>query len=128
MANLPELKAFKTVQKKLALVGICRELVTQPHPLNEKIAMGFLLLIMMMTLGCVFIFNCAETFYEYMQSIYGVSCAILFIFALLILALNVDQLFKYIDDWDITINTNKWNFTFRFFVTIVWKFEKNVVI
>lgn len=57
-----------------AMIGISPKLVIQSYPLNGKILMGFLILSSFCISICMHIFNYAETFSEYTQSIFCVTC------------------------------------------------------
>lgn len=108
-SKLPGIKAFKTIQKNFAMIGIGPKLVkTQSYPLKAKIAIGSLIS------GCilesVYIFNDAETFSEYTQTIYGASAAIVLIFALVVLIAKVEKLFEFISQSNRLLNMSKWNF------------------
>lgn len=105
----PKLKAFKTVQKNFAMIGISPELLTQSYPLNGKILMSFLLIISGITFVCVYLFTEAKTFFEHTQSICNASIGLLIFFALAILILKVEKLFEFIDRCDSILNTRKWN-------------------
>lgn len=106
-STLPEMKAFNTILKNFAVVGYSPALVTQSYPFNWKIIMGFLLLTSNITFLCVFIFNYAETFFEYTQSIYIASVVGLFIFIFLILILKVEKFYEWIDHSDRKLNTSE---------------------
>lgn len=105
-----KLKAFKTIQKNFAMIGISAKLVTQSYPLNEKIFMGFLLFGSVTVFTSVYILNYAETFFEYTQSVYLACVAIFFTTELLISILKVDTLFEFMERADCMMNTSKWNF------------------
>lgn len=105
--KIPELRAFKSIQKNFAMAGISRELMIQSYPLNERIVTGFLLLSSTLVFICVYILNDAETFFEYTQSIYIASVATLFIFALFILIMVLENVFEFIDRCDCILNTSK---------------------
>lgn len=103
-----KLKAFKTIQKYFALIGINQKLATQSYPLlNGRILMGFLLLSMGIICVSAQIFTDAETFFEYTQSVYMVSDGFLMISALLILSLKVGKLFEIINCCDSMLNMSK---------------------
>lgn len=105
-----KLKAFRTVQKYLAIFGISPKLVTQSYPLNKKISLGFLLLGSATISICVYILNDANTFLEFTKSIYFMCVAIFFIAQLLTIILNVDTLFEYMERSNSMLNTSKWTF------------------
>lgn len=104
-----KIKAFKTTEKNFATIGISPKLVNQSYPLNGIIFMSFLILGLGSAFVCVYIFNYAATFSEYTQSIYTVSAAILIMVALIIIILQVDKLFEYIDCCDKMLNMCKFD-------------------
>lgn len=103
----PKLEAFKTIRKNFFMAGISPKLATQSYPLNGKIVMTFLLLGLAFTFICVFIFNYAETFSEYTQSTYFATAVFLYIFALSVVILKVEKLFKLIDCCDDVLNMSE---------------------
>lgn len=102
-----ELKAFEIVQRKFATIGITAKFATQPYPLNGRICIGFSILIPYITFLCVFIFNYAETFSEYTQSIYIATAASVFNLALLLLILKKKVLYECINRLNQLINTSE---------------------
>lgn len=106
-SNLSKLKAFKTIQKHFAVVGISPKLATQSYPLNWKIIMGFLSLGLFTAFICIYTVGYAETFIEYTEAAYVTSLDVLIIFALAILILQVGQLFKFINLIDSALNMSK---------------------
>lgn len=106
-SKLPKLTAFKTTRKNFDLIGIDTKLVTQSNPLNGKILIGFLLISSCCIFISVHVFNHAETFSEFTQSIYAVSTGILMASTLVIIVLKVDKLFEYIKLCDNTLNTSE---------------------
>lgn len=109
-SKLPKLKAFKMIRKTFVVMGIGPTLATQSYPLNGRIMFGFLLLCSGTTFSCVYIFNDAETFSDYTQSVYILSAGIICTVVLIILILKVEKLFDLINRFDSTINMSKWKF------------------
>lgn len=116
----PKLKAFETIQKNLASVGITPALASQSYPFNATIFYGFLKLGSAVYCTSIFIIFDAETFVEYTQSIYVDSLAMLIIFALLIVILKVERLFKYISGNDL-VNTSEFLLN-SFYCVIIFRF------
>lgn len=104
---LPRKKIFQIVLKNFATIGIEPKLIAQPNPLNVRILMGFGFL--GLSIICIFkyFFYEAKTFIEYTQTAYMGSAAVLLISALLILILNVESLFKLINDCENLVNLSK---------------------
>lgn len=90
-------RAFESIRKNLATAGITENLRDQSYPFNGIILFGFLLLGLANACVFVFIFNDANEFADYTQAVFGISVVTVFIFALLILILRVEQLFAFID-------------------------------
>lgn len=109
----PKLKAFKTIQKNFAMIGISPKLAAQSYPLNARVSLGLLLGILGMTFICVYTFKDANTFFEYTQSVCQLSIGLLIFSALAILILKVEKLFEFIDRCDSILNAGKWNFTLK---------------
>lgn len=112
--KLPKIKAFKTIQKNFAAVGISPSLITQSQPLDGKISIIFLTICSLLTLICVDIFNDAETFSEFTQSIYIASVLVLILFVLMVLIFKADDLFKFIAGCDTIINEREWRILNRY--------------
>lgn len=85
------LKAFKTTQKNLAMMGISRKLATQSYPFN----------------GRIFMYYYAQTFVEYTQCIFMGSAAMLTIFLLTVQIFKVKKLFEFINRCECMLNTRK---------------------
>lgn len=106
--KLPKIMVFQTIQKNFAVAGITPDLVNQAYPLNVKILMGFLLLNAGACFNLIFTLHYAVTFAEYTQSIYVFSLVDLIIFALLIVIMKVDELFKFVDTCYNIVNTSEY--------------------
>lgn len=103
------LKPFKTIRKNFALMGICPKLVTQSYPLNGKIVMGSLLIGSGTISLCTHIFNNAESFSAYTQSIYIASAGGINIALLSILIVKVEELFEFMDRCEEILNSSESN-------------------
>lgn len=101
-SKLSKLKIFQLTQKHFATIGISRNLVMQPYPINVNILMAFVTIIC----NLVYAIDGAKTLAEYTQSIYIISMAILVIFALMIIILKVDKLFELIGNFESIVNTS----------------------
>lgn len=101
------MKLFKTTQKNFAMIGITPELVTQSYPINWKICMGFLILGSAFISAFAYVFNYADTFFEYTQSIFIGFVVAFAISILLIPILKVEKLFEMINRFDSISNMSK---------------------
>lgn len=106
--KLPRMQVFQTIQKNFAIAGITPDLVNQAYPLNVKILMGFLSLNSGAYFNLAFTLYYADTFAEYTQSIYVFSLVDLIIFALLIVVLQVDKLFKFVNTCCDIVNSSQY--------------------
>lgn len=100
----PKMKIFQSTQKNFITVGIHAKLALQPYPLNVKIVIGFLLTSLYTMCNLVYIFFKTETSADYTQCIYMGSIAVLIIFALIIIVLNVKELYQIINDCENLVN------------------------
>lgn len=105
--KLPKLQIFQLLQENLTTVGIRLDLAAQPHQWNGKIFMGFVTLCFMNVCIFKYIFDEAQTFFEYTQSIYMGSLAILIMLCLFITILKVKKLAEILSDCENIINTRK---------------------
>lgn len=105
-------QAFEIFQKNFATAGITPGLAKQSWPLNGTILFAFVVLCSSNYCGLVFIADDAETFTEYIQSIYSMSYVISLIFALVILILKAGIIFEFINAGNDLINTSMNSITF----------------
>lgn len=105
--KLPKLKAFRTIQKHFALMGINPKLMTQSYPINGHVLKYLLSLIVGLTFICVYICYNVDTFAEYTQFFFVGSAGLLVIFALLIAIFKVKKLFEFINHFDGILNTSE---------------------
>lgn len=118
--KLPKIKAFQLIQKDFAMAGISPALLTQQYPFNGRILFGFLSLSFAFYCQLIFIFDDADTFAQYTQSVYVCSIAALISLALSILILKRDALYTFINAMEDIINVGKstldnWNrYRFRY--------------
>lgn len=105
--TLPRLKAFKTIRKRFLTVGISPKLLTQSHPINGTILSYLLILGTAITFIAVYVFNYAESFFEYIQSMFMGSTAFLVVSAFTILIFKVENLFDYMDRCEDMLNSCK---------------------
>lgn len=101
------MKIFQAIQENFAVAGIHPKLASQSYPLNGRIFIGFLLIILSLTSMLMYIFNDAQTIPEYAQSIYMCSIGIIVFNAVLIILFNVKKLFNLIDCCEDLANTCK---------------------
>lgn len=105
--KLPKLEAFKAIQKCFAVAGISPKLAIQSHPFNGRILFGFLILGTAITFLSVYISSYAETFLEYTQLLYTASTVVLIVLALIILIVQVNEVFGFMNRCDTMLNTSK---------------------
>lgn len=103
--KLSRLEAFKVTREKYAMMGISPKLMTQSYPVNRTILSYFLILGTAITFISVYIFKYAESFFEFIQSIYIVSAAFLVVFALFFLIFQVEKFFEYINRCEAMLNS-----------------------
>lgn len=106
-AESPEMTVIKMTRKNLASVGICPNLVTKPYPFNDKILIGFM--IMSLTIICSLMYSFYETttIAENMLLTFFDSSIVFISVSLLILILNVEKLFGFIDGCENSANTSE---------------------
>lgn len=121
-SELPKLKAFEATREKFALLGISQKLLTQSYPINGTILSYFIILGAAITFIAVYIFNYAETFFEYIQSIFMGSTAFLIACVLLILILKVEKLFEFINCCEDMLNLSTWQY-----FDLFWKLKSSFI-
>lgn len=99
-------KVYEIIQKNFALAGITRNLANRPF--NGVILFGFIVIGSGISSTSAYIIYDAETFADYTQSIYVVSVAIFITSVLLILVLNVKELFDLFDSSGDLVNTSEY--------------------
>lgn len=104
--KIQKLKIFKLTQKNFAAVGISPSLIDQPHPLNEKIVWGFLILTLSIICNLMYIIGEAKTIVEYTQSFYMFCFAAITIIAWAITLRNGAKLFRLINGFENFVNTS----------------------
>lgn len=102
-----KLKIFKLTKKNFAAIGISPELVNHPYPFNVRILLGLLILMASVTCNLLYIICEAKTFAEYTQSIYTFSLAAVITLGLVIVLLNVAELFNLINGFENLVNASK---------------------
>lgn len=105
--KLSKVKIFQLLRESLVATGINPTLATQTYPINWKISMGFLILILSVICNLMYTLYEAETFAEYTQSAYMGSLAAVIFLDLVIILLNVTKLFDLIDGSGNLANTSK---------------------
>lgn len=96
-SKLPKQKVFELIRNNLATIGITPKLADQSYPFNESILFRFLMIGTGTCCTFIYIFNDANTFADYVQSIYIGSLGLLIIIALLIIFPKVKKLFEFIN-------------------------------
>lgn len=102
----PKMKVLQATKRCFAAIGITRNLSVQSYPVNRKVLIGFLTLLMTCICSFAFTFYKAETFAEYTQSVYIGAMAALINFYLINAAVNVKRLLKLFDDLTKIANTS----------------------
>lgn len=105
----PKLKILQLVQKYFANVGISPILAAQPYPFNGKLVMGSATLVLYVICSLMDLFYNDKTFAENMVTICMCSLAALIFFTLMILILNVEELFRIINDFETIVNTSRFS-------------------
>lgn len=105
--KIQKIEILQLTRKNFAVVGITPDLVDQPHPLNEKILLGFLLLTCSIICNLMYTVCEAKTFIEYTQSIYMFSIAALVTLVLMTILSNVTNLFNFTYGLESLVNTSK---------------------
>lgn len=137
--KIQKTEIFKLTLKNFAAVGFTPDLKYQPYPLNEKILLGFLILISSIICNdLMYIIREAKTFVEYTQSIYMFSLAAIITLVFVTILLNVSELFNFISGVESLINTSKqqtysnlckfqhrFTFMHRFFVILAYKYTES---
>lgn len=103
------MKILQLLQTNLAGVGVHSDLPLQPYPFNKKILMNFLILLLFLICNSVFAIDEAESFGEYTQSIYVITCVTIVILTFVIIILNVKKLFQLINNGEKLVNTSECN-------------------
>lgn len=101
----PKLKVFQALQVNLTILGIEPELAKQSFNARILISLSALGLGIIGTL--IYIFIEAETFFEFMLSLYMCSACVDLILMLLILILNSSEMYKHTNDFECFFNTSK---------------------
>lgn len=104
----PKMTILKMSRKYLAILGIIPILVTQPHPFNRKISVNYLVYASQFMCHLVFALYEAESFWEYIQSIYLCSISVLGAIVYSMLVFRVSKLFGFIAELENVVNTGKW--------------------
>lgn len=105
-SDWPKLTGFKAIRKNFAVAGITPKLATQTYPLNGRIFIGFLILVSAFISLLIYIFKDADTFADYIKSIYVFSLAVVVAAGLLITILKAAQIFYLIDTCNRIIDTS----------------------
>lgn len=105
----PKRKIFQMSQKYFTVLGISPILMVQSNPFNQKNLICFLVFGLQLISEFIYILYEAETFWDYIQSIYFCSVSILATVVFLILVFRVDKLFKYIGNSENLNNIGKYS-------------------
>lgn len=108
ISRLPQgIKIFQTIQEKLAEFGISRDSVSQSHPCNGRISMGYFLLVTASVSNFVYMLHGAQSFEEYTQSSFYCSLCITIGCMLTMLILKAKKLFEMITNFENIVNASK---------------------
>lgn len=103
------MEPFQSVQKTLTTLGINQN----RNAFIDRVLIAYYVFCSSSILSCVFFFTEAESFREYMDSIYTVTANIAVTFCFTYIIIKMDQLFQYIDDSQKIVYCRKWSFSFR---------------
>lgn len=105
---IPKMTILQLTQKNFATIGVSPNLPLQPYPINAKIAIGFLMLASYFI--CYLVYWCFEAtkLIEYMRSIYMASVAFVIILYVVVIILNVEEMFQLINNCENLVNTRKY--------------------
>lgn len=108
---------FELIRKDFVAIGITPNLRSQSYPLNGKVLMGLLVLILFFISNLMYTIYEANTFIEYTQSSYMCSLTITILLVLMITLLNVSKFFNLFDEFEHIANASKltiyiWTFWF----------------
>lgn len=106
-SDFPIMRSFKTVRKNFAWLGICPELVQQSYPFNLRVIMALTVIAAGVSFVGLYVYNDAETFIDYTQSVFVAAAGSLVLFLQLILVFKVEKLFEFIDRCDAMLNQSK---------------------
>lgn len=91
------MEIFHATKQYFALMGITESLTSQTYPINRKILMSFLVFFFLFISTLTYIIYEANTFLEYVQSIYFCSASIMALVDLVFIVCRVNVLFKSIE-------------------------------
>lgn len=94
--NQKNMKIFHTIQKNFEIMGFSSNQTLQKYPLNEKNSMGIFVFIMCSISYLYYLFNIANSFMEYTQSVYVTGAVILIGSSYVIILIKMKELFQYI--------------------------------
>lgn len=103
----PNVKLFRNIQSIFMILGIKPISIEQSYPFNRRIFLGFILTSCGITFILVFVSNEANTFWEYTQSAYFFSAAIIATFILTHVVFRTSKIFEFITNFENVINTSE---------------------
>lgn len=114
----PNMKLFRKTQKIFIILGIEPSLIVQSYPFNRRILIDLIVVAAGTLFNFVFLFNEAKTFWEFTQSIYFGSVAIIGTFIFVHVVFSVTNIFEFIVRFENVINTSKCDLTSNRFQNI----------
>lgn len=106
-AHSSKRRVFDNLLRHIRVLGITSSLPMQAYPLNRRILLGFFILGFCISGILLFIIYDAQTFIEYIQSIYFCSMAIFIAVTFLFIILDIEKLFKLISGYDSLVHTSE---------------------
>lgn len=95
--NLNKMKIFHTIQKAFGILGFSSNQSLHRYPFNGRIWMGFVVFGICLISYLYYLFNIANTFMEYTQSVYVTGAVILIGSSYIIILIKMKKLFQFID-------------------------------
>lgn len=108
-SKIPKKKILQSVLTNFAILGIQPDSVAQPCLLNGRILIGFCSLGLAMIGFLNYLIYEAETFIEYTQTVYIESAVVTMMFILMIIILNVEKIFKFMENCEQIVNMCRCN-------------------
>lgn len=106
-SKLPKIQIFQSTKEYLAILGITSNLMVQTYPFNRKILIGYLILGVALICNLVFVIFEKKTFWEFTQSIYFSSDALVCTLGFTVLVFRLSTLFEAIVTLESAINASE---------------------
>lgn len=108
LPKLPEMKVFSTIRMGFAKIGVSEKLVKQPCSFDRNMCAPIILLTMGVSFIGVYVFFCANTFFEYTLAFLLGSAGTATVLMLLVLIFKAEELFKIFNQTHTIVNTSEW--------------------